>query len=213
MKKQVKKSLIIFLSLIGIAAIATTAIVTPIELTHKQSDSSSAVIASNSTTSPATSGIVANNASVKTAASVAPTNANVKSSTTTSNPTLKNATPTSTATSSTSTNSSNLGPVVVNQTISNQSNAYFAQLDNFLLAKNSFSSSQIDQMNQIIDNTDFLNNDTVGSSLVASTNANSSKVNETMRTLAKDFVANMQTNGLQKNAVQTFLASKNVPTS
>ena len=213
MKKQVKKSLIIFSSLIGIAAIATTAIVTPIELTHKQSDSSSAAIASNSTTSPATSGIVANNASVKPAASVAPTNANVKSSTTTSNPTLKNSTPTSTATSSTSTNSSNLGPVVVNQTISNQGNAYFAQLDNFLLAKNSFSSSQIDQMNQIIDNTDFLNNDTVGSSLVASTNANSSKVNETMRTLAKDFVANMQTNGLQKNAVQTFLASKNVPTS
>ena len=211
MKKQVKKSLIIFSSLIGIAAIATTAIVTPIELTHKQSDTSSAVVANN-TSSTANSGVVANKTMVKPTVIVPSSNANATASTSaTSATSTKTNSP---ATSSTSTSSNNLGPVANSQaTTTNQSNAYFTQLDNFLLAKNSFNSSQIDQMNQIIDNTDFLNSDTTGSSLLANTNANSSKVNATMRTLAKDFVANMQTNGLQKNAVQSFLASKNIPTS
>ena len=193
MKKQVKKSLIIFSSLIGIAAIATTAIVTPIELTHKQSDTSSAVIANNVTSSPATSGIVANKTAVKQNANVPTNNVTASSAKTTS---------------SSSTANSNLGPVATNQ-----SNAYFAQLDNFLLAKNSFTPSQIDQMSKIINSTNFFNDDATGASLLANTNVNVNQANATMRSLAQDFVANMQTNGLQRNAVQTFLASKNVPTS
>ena len=238
MKKQVKKGLIIFSSLIGIAAIATTAIVTPIELTHKQSNSTTIAVANTSSASnPAVNGVSANKVKTNstssavnqqtqatpTASSTTPTtNSTVSSqpaSTTTSSSTsTTSSSSTTSATSSTQsatpTPASSLSPVATSSTTaSNISNAYLSQLDNYLMQKNSFTSSQIDQMNNIIDNTDFVNNDASGSNLLANTNANADQVNATMRTLAKDFVANMQTNGLQRNAVQTFLTSKNVPAS
>ena len=198
MKKQVKKGLIIFSSLVGIAAIATAAIVTPIELTHKQTNTSSnTVVANTAATNPTSSGVVASK-----------TKTNISPNSLTTNKQVQQA----------STAQQNV-PVTTNQTsqtsatVNNISNAYLSQLDSFSVQPNSFSSSQIDQMNNIIDNTDFLNNDAIGSSFLANSNVNATKANATMRSLAKDFVANMQTNGLQKNAVQTFLASKNVPAS
>lgn len=204
MKKQVKKSLIIFSSLIGIAAIATTAIVTPIELTHKQDASTTSIVASKST-NPSAIGSIAKSHTVS------PTITATPSSTASANQTSNtNTSTTSSTTTSTSTNNPTNQPTTVD---SNISNAYLSQLDSFLMQKNTFTSSQLDQMNKIIDNTNFFNDDVTGASLLANRNVNVDQANATMRSLAKDFVANMQSNGLQKDAIQTFLASKNVPAS
>ena len=204
MKKQVKKSLIIFSSLIGIAAIATTAIVTPIELTHKQDASTTSIVASKST-NPSAIGSIAKSHTVIPTITATPSStasANQASNTNTST--------TSSTTTSTSTNNTTNQPTTID---SNISNAYLSQLDSFLMQKNTFTSSQLDQMNKIIDNTNFFNDDVTGASLLANKNVNVDQANATMRSLAKDFVANMQSNGLQKDAIQTFLASKNVPAS
>lgn len=204
MKKQVKKSLIIFSSLVGIAAIATTAIVTPIELTHKQTASTTSVVASNAATPSAVGSVTKTVTPTITANPTANTETSSTSQTTTSTPTVNQKTTSATSSSTTSQSAP------VDSTISN---AYLSQLNSFLMQKNTFTSSQLDQMNNIIDNTDFFNSDATGASLLANTNVNVDQANATMRSLAKDFVANMQSNGLQKDAIQTFLASKNVPAS